>query len=107
MTTFDEREASFEKKFAHEEELKFKAEARRNGLFGRWVTEKLGLSGAAADDYVRELKNAAVAAAGSGAVLRRVVVDLAAKGVAVSEQSLRDKMAELLKVATDQLKAGQ
>lgn len=55
MTTFDKREEGFESQFAHDEEVRFKAEARRNGLVARWVAEKLGLTGAAADDYARDL----------------------------------------------------
>lgn len=107
MTTFDKREEGFENQYAHDEEVRFKAEARRNGLMARWVAEKLGLTGAAADDYARDLINSAVTAAGSGVVLRKVVADLTAKGVAVSEQDIKNKMAELLKVATAQVRAGQ
>jgi hypothetical protein len=55
MTTFDKREEGFEKKFAHDEELKFKAAARRNKLLGLWAAEKLGLTGAAADAYAKEV----------------------------------------------------
>ncbi len=107
MTTFDKREEGFENQFAHDEEVRFKAEARRNGLVARWVAEKLGLTGAAADDYARDLIDSAVAAAGSGVVLRKVVADLTAKGAAVSEQDIKNKMAELLRVATEQVRAGE
>jgi hypothetical protein len=107
MTTFDRREAGFENQYIHDQEIRFRAEARRNGLFGRWVTEKLELRGTAADDYVRDLVDMAVTAAGSGAVLRKVVADLTAKGVTVSEQAIKDKLGELLKVATEQIRAGQ
>ena len=107
MTTFDKREEGFESQFAHEEEARFKAEARRNGLIGRWAAEKLGLTGTAADDYARDVIDSAVTAAGSGAVLRKVSADLAAKGVAVPEQVIKDKMAELLKLAMAQVRAGQ
>ena len=55
MTTFDKREEGFEKKFAHDEELKFKAAARRNKLLGQWAAEKLGLTGAAVDAYAKEV----------------------------------------------------
>ena len=51
MTTFDRREEAFEQQFAHDEELKFKATARRNKMLGLWAAEKLGLSGAEADSY--------------------------------------------------------
>jgi len=55
MTTFDEREKAFEKKFAHDQELKFKAEARRTKLLAEWAAEKLGLSGAEVEDYIRDV----------------------------------------------------
>jgi hypothetical protein len=105
MTTFDKREEGFENQYVHDQEVRFRAEARRNGLMGRWAAEKLGLTGSAADDYAREVVDAAVAAAGSGAALRKLAGDLAAKGI--SEQDIRNKMAEFLKVATDQVRAGQ
>ena len=106
MTTFDKREEGFENQYAHDEELRFKAEARRNGLLGRWAAEQLGLTGTAADSYARDVVDAAVAAAGSRAVLTKVAADLAAKGISVSEAAIREKMAELLKVATAQVRAG-
>ncbi len=107
MTTFDKREEGFESQFAHDEEVRFKAEARRNGLLGRWAAEQLGLTGSAADNYARDVIDAAVAAAGNRALVKKVMVDLAAKGIAVSETAIQEKMAELFKVATAQIKAGQ
>lgn len=107
MTTFDKREEGFENQFAHDEELRFKAEARRNGLLGHWAAAHLGLTGTAADDYARDVVDAALTSAGSRAVLKKVAADLTAKGVAVSEAAIQDKMAELLKVATAQLRAGK
>ncbi len=106
MTTFDKREEGFENQYVRDEELRFKAEARRNGLLGRWAAEQLGLTGPAADNYARDVIDAAVAAAGSRAVVKKVAADLTAKGVATSETAIRDKMAELLKVATAQIRAG-
>jgi hypothetical protein len=104
MTIFDRREEGFENQFAHEEEIRFKAEARRNNLIGHWAAEKLGLSGSAADDYARDIVDSAVAAAGSRAVVAKLVADLTTKGV--SEATIQAKMAELLKIATEQVKAG-
>jgi hypothetical protein len=106
MTTFDKREEGFEKKFAHDEELKFKAEARRNKLLGLWVAEKLGLTGAAANDYAREVVAADFEEAGDSDVVRKVMRDLAAKGIAISEAELRVKMDELMAQAIAQVKAG-
>ena len=106
MTTFDKREEGFEKKFAHDEELKFKAEARRNKLLGLWVAEKLGLSGDAANEYAREVVAADFEEAGDGDVLRKVMRDLGAKGVAITEPQIRVKMDELMAQAIAQVKAG-
>jgi hypothetical protein len=106
MTTFDKREEGFEKKFAHDEELKFKAEARRNKLLGLWVAEKLGLSGDAANEYAREVVAADFEEAGDGDVVRKVMRDLGAKGVAITEPQIRAKMDELMAQAIVQVKAG-
>ena len=107
MTTFDKREEGFEKKFALDEELKFKAEARRNKLLGQWAAEKLGMTGDAAAAYAKEVVASDFEEAGEADVLRKVLGDLTKKGVAVSEADVRAKMAELMKVAVDQVKAGQ
>ena len=106
MTTFDKREDAFEKQFAHDEELKFKAEARRNKLLGLWAAEKLGKSGADADAYAKEVVAADFEEAGDADVLRKVLGDLSAKGVAVTEAEVRAKMSELLATAVAQIKAG-
>ena len=106
MTTFDKREEGFEKKFALDEEQKFKAEARRNKLLGQWVAEKLGISGDAATAYAKEVVAADFEEAGDGDVLRKVMGDIAAKGVAITEQQIRVKMDELMALAVTQVKAG-
>jgi hypothetical protein len=106
MTTFDKREEGFENKFAHDEEVRFKAEARRNRLFGLWVAEKLTLSGEAANDYARTVVAAEVIGGGNAAVVRKVIDDLAAKGVAITEAQVRVKMDELMAQAVAQVKAG-
>ena len=106
MTTFDKREEGFEKKFAHDEELRFKAEARRNKLLGLWVAEQLGLSGDAANDYAKAVVAADFEEAGDGDVVRKVLGDLTAKGVALTEPQLRVKMDELMAQAVMQVKAG-
>ncbi len=81
MTTFDKREEGFEKKFAHDEELKFKAAARRNKLLGLWAAEKLGLTGAAVDAYAKEVVVADFEEAGDEDVFRKLRKDFDAKGV--------------------------
>jgi hypothetical protein len=106
MTTFDKREDAFEKQFVHDEEVRFKAGARRNKMLGLWVAEKLGLSGDAAADYSRAVVTAEIDAASDEAVVSKVIADLAAKNIAVSEDDLRTLMNELLATAVAQIKAG-
>jgi hypothetical protein len=106
MSTFDKREEGFEKKYALDEEQKFKAEARRNKLLGLWVAEKLGLSGDAANDYAKTVVAADFEEAGDGDVVRKVLGDLTAKGIAMTEPELRVKMDELMAQAVAQVKAG-
>jgi hypothetical protein len=106
MTTFDKREEGFEKKYALDEEQKFKAEARRNKLLGLWVAEKLGITGDAANAYAKEVVAAEFGEGGDADVVRKVVGDLTAKGVAVTEQQIHAQMAELMAQAVAQVKAG-
>lgn len=104
MTTFDKREEGFEKKFALDEEQKFKAEARRNKLLGLWAAELLGKTGDEAAAYAKDVVASDFDEAGDADVLRKVAKDLAAKGV--SEQQVRAKMDELVATAVAQIKAG-
>jgi hypothetical protein len=107
MTTFDKREDGFEKKFAHDEELRFKATARRNKLLGLWIAEKLGRSGADADAYAKEVVLSDFEEAGDADVVRKVRQDLESKGVALTEQDLRIKMNDLMEQAIAQVQAGK
>jgi hypothetical protein len=107
MTTFDKREEAFEKKYALDEEQKFKAVVRRNRLLGLWVAEKLGKSGDDANAYAKEVISADFEEAGDGDVVRKVIGDLSAKGITISEQELRTRMDQLLAQAVVQVKAGQ
>jgi hypothetical protein len=106
MSSFDKREEGFEKKFAMDEESKFKAMARRNRLLGLWAAEKLGISGDAAAAYAKEVVAADFEQPGENDVVHKVMRDLAAKGVAVTEAQLRARMDELLAQAVAQIKAG-
>ena len=105
MTTFDKREAGYEKKFAHDEELRFKATARRNKLLGVWAAEKLGMSGADADSYAKEVVASDFEEAGDDDVVRKLVADFKAKDVAQSEQNIRAAMSELMATAIAQIEA--
>lgn len=102
MTTFDDRENAFENKFAHDAQLQFKAEARRNKLIGHWAAELLGKTGADADAYAKEVIVADFEEAGDGDVIRKLVADLSGKA---DEQTIRAKMAEYLSVAKTQIAA--
>ncbi len=106
MTTFDNRKEGFEKKFAHDEELRFKATARRNKLLGQWAAEKMGLSGDAAASYAKEVVAADFEEAGDDDVVRKVMADFKAKNVDQSEHQVRRTMDELMGTAIDQIKAG-
>ena len=106
-TTFDKREEGFEKKFAHDEELRFKASARRNRLLGLWAAEKLGLSGDAAAAYAKEVVMADFEEAGDDDVFRKVRKDLDAAGVTASDADLRRTMLDLMGTAVEQVKAGK
>lgn len=107
MSEINKREEGFEKKFALDEEQKFKAEARRNRLLGLWAAEKLGISGDAAMTYAKEVVAADFEEAGDADVLRKVAADFASKNVTVTEQAIRAKMSELLAVAAAEVKAGK
>src|ERR1700754_1891475 len=103
MSGFDDRKKGQEAKFAHDAELRFKAEARRNKLLGLWAAEQMGLS----DDHAKEYAATVVAAdfeeAGDEDVFRKVSADLKAKGASVSDDMIRQKMEQLVSVAREQV----
>ena len=106
MTSMQDREKAFEAKFALDEELRFKAGARRNKLLGLWAAEKLGLTGDDATAYSKEVVAADFEEAGDQDVQNKVVKDFAAKGVAISAAEVRTKLDELMAAAVAQVKAG-
>ncbi len=101
MTTFDKREEGFENKFAHDEELKFKAFARRNKMLGLWAATLLGKSGAEADAYAKDVVLADLEEQGDEDVVRKLKADLAGKGI--TEQQIRAQMSDLLAQAVAQI----
>ena len=107
MTTFDKREEAFEQQFAHDEELRFKATARRNKLLGLWAAEKLGLSGAAAENYAKSVVMSDIENVGAHDVAGKIRKDFAAKNVTVSDHQLRRTMTELMEKAIADVKAGK
>src|SRR5271163_2738148 len=106
MTTFDDREQGFERKFVEDEALEFKATARRNRLLGLWAGELMGLEEQNQQDYAAAIVRSEAAAPDDEDVLRRVTGDLAGAGLKVSEGQVRGKMDEFLAVARGQIQAG-
>src|SRR5262249_23731398 len=105
MTTFDKREEGFEKKFAHDEELRFKATARRNKMLGLWAAGKLGMAGADAETYAKAVVMADLEEAGDNDVFRKIRKDFDAKGIAESDHQIRRTMDELFAKAIADIKA--
>jgi hypothetical protein len=106
MTSFDRREEGFEQQFAHDEELRFKATARRNKLLGHWAAEKLGLSGTEADSYALALVMSDIES-GAHDVASKIRKDFDAKGVAQSDHQIGRAMTELMEKAIADIKAGK
>ncbi|MEZ6029430.1 MAG: DUF1476 domain-containing protein [Hyphomonadaceae bacterium] len=105
MSGFDKRERAEEGKFALDQELRFKANARRNKLLGLWAAEKLGKTGEAAAAYATEVVKADFEAPGDEDVFRKVKGDLDAAGVDISDHQLQRQMTELMDTAIEQVKA--
>jgi hypothetical protein len=105
MTSFEDREKGYERKFAHDEELKFKATARRNRLLGLWAAEQMGITGDAAQVYAREVIKADLAEPGEEDLFRKIRGDFDAKGVGQSDHEIRRKMADLMGQALSQLES--
>lgn len=105
MTTFDDREKGFEKKFAHDQDLKFRAESRRNKALAEWAAPKLGITDVEA--YVKDVRKADLAEKGDDDVVRKVKGDFDAKGVAVTEEEIRAKLGEFLAKAVAEIEASK
>ena len=102
MSTFDEREKSFEKKFAHDEELQFKVSARRNKYIGQWASQILGYNSDQEKEYIQSVIKADFAEAGDDDVFRKVKEDL--KDHNISDEDIRKKMDELNEKAKSDFK---
>ena len=100
MSTFDDREKAFDNKYAHDQEMQFRAEARRNKLLGLWAAELMGKTGEDAAEYAREVVKSDFEEAGHEDVVRKVSGDLGDKA---TDDEIRTKMSQLLVVAKDQL----
>jgi hypothetical protein len=106
MTTFEEREKAFERKFVRDQELKFKAEARRNKMLAEWAAEKLGLVGPAIEDYVKAVRKADLAEKGDHDLFRKLRKDFDDNGVDVADEEIRRAMLDFLAEAVRQVDAG-
>jgi hypothetical protein len=107
MTTFDEREHAYEAKFAHDQELRFKAAARRDKYLGNWAAAQLGLSGSAAEDYAKEVIRADFKGPGDANIIAKVLADFEAKGVTIDENTLKRKLVDLMAQAVAEIEAGR
>jgi hypothetical protein len=105
MTAFEDREKGYERKFAHDQELKFRATARRNKMLGLWAAEQLGLSGEEAQAYAKEVIKADLEIPGDDDVFRKIKRDFDAKGVQKSDHQIRSKIVDLMGVAISQIEA--
>ena len=103
MSAFDEREREFEARFKHDQELQFKVNARRSKLLGLWAAEQMGLSGAAADTYAKDVVQADFEKPGDSDIVAKVVNDLGAKGRPVTEAQVRKELERLFAVAKEQI----
>jgi hypothetical protein len=104
MTTFDKRKDAFEQKFAHDEELQFKANARRNKLLGLWAAGLMGKTGADADVYAKSVVVADFDEGGDEDVFRKIRTDLNAAGVTQSDHQIRRTMDDLMATAVEQIR---
>lgn len=105
MTTFDERERAFEKKFALDEELRFKVTVRRNRLLGLWAAQIMGMTGSDAENYAKSVIKADFELPGDEDVVRKLYVDFASKNVEQSEEKIRRTMDEMRAEAMKQVEA--
>jgi hypothetical protein len=105
MTTFDDREKAYEKKFALDQDLRFKAESRRNKMLAEWAAAKLGIEGAAVEDYIKAVRKADLAEKGDDDVFRKVKQDFTDKSIAVDDAEIRKVMGEFLAKAVAEIEA--
>jgi hypothetical protein len=107
MTTFDDRERGFEKRFALDQEQEFKAQARRNRALGEWAAGLMGLTDKHVAEYAAVIVKSEVDQPGDDDVLRKVYEDLKGAGVTISEGEVRMKMAELMAQARESVREGR
>ena len=106
MSGFDDREKGFEKKFAHDAELKFKAESRRNKMLAEWAGAKMGMNEDEIANYIKDVRRSDLEEAGDDDVFRKLRADFDAKGTSITDDQLRDQMGEFLAKAVAEVEAG-
>lgn len=106
MTSFEDRERAFENKYAHDQEMQFKAIARRDRLAGLWAAEKMGLFGPDAEDYAKQVVRAQFEEPGDEDVIRKLMGDLQAKNVPITREQIVDLLAQKESEAKAQLAEG-
>ena len=104
MSAFEDREKGFEKKFAADQDLEFRAQSRGARMLGEWAARKMDLENV--EDYVRAVLRAELGAGGEDDVVRKVIQDLAGAGIEVRESEVRTKMDEFLAIAREQVRSG-
>jgi hypothetical protein len=107
MTTFDEREKGYEAKFARDQELRFKAEVRRDRALAAWIAAQFGLTGAAADEYAKEVVKSNFQRPGDDDLIEKVLGDFKAKGIPMDERTLKKKLIELMANAVAEIEASK
>lgn len=107
MNNFKDREKAYEAKFAHDAELRFKTEARRDKLLGLWLAEKMGKNSEDADAYAKEVVIADMEEAGDEDVIRKVLKDIDAAGLDITREQIEEKLSEYFVIAAEQLSEGE
>ncbi|MBO6549920.1 MAG: DUF1476 domain-containing protein [Rhizobiales bacterium] len=103
MNNFEDREKAFEAKFAHDEELRFKVDARRDKLLGLWLAEKMGKTGDDAENYAKEVVISDLKEAGDADIIAKVMTDIKDAGLDISEEQIVEKLSEFFVVAGEEL----
>ncbi len=103
MNNFEDREKAFEAKFAHDEEMRFKVEARRDKLLGLWLAEKMGKTGDDAENYAKEVVISDLKEAGDADIIEKVMADIKNAGLDISEDQIVEKLSEFFVVAGEEL----
>lgn len=103
MNTFEDREKAFEAKFAHDEQLRFQVEARRNKLLGLWLAEQMGKTGDEAEAYAKEVVVSDLKEAGDEDVIAKVMTDIGDASLPITREQIKEKLSEYMVAASEQI----